>query len=464
MMRRYAFATAVALAAAISVWTVAVQAAPAATSEAAAAWSAYDQGDYVAAAPSLRRLAEAGDGEAQAAMGWMYEKGLGVKADGEAAWSWRRRAAQSGEARAQYAYATNGFSLQMISRAESLKWLRKSAGQGYAPAQFELGKAYARGLGLKRDDAQAVALFSKAAGQGYPRAQVALGQMYESGRTVEPSKAIARDWYLRAGLQGDPEAQARLGDLASRAVSVRAYDRTYDTPDPLEAARWFALSGDRQATDLAMRRMTPDEAASVRAAVRDWRPRPEWTPGRVFNWEEALIVKEAQEVTQTEDPGALSNPTLATIAAAEADLDFARARKLARAGAEAGDPAAQSWLARMDLEGISGPRDLRASRDWMRRASTQGHAASQIELAVQLQQPGIYQPGVPDPEALAESYFWAQIADANPSSSQDQRFFAKRLVSDLSGRLTPDAAADARRRAAAWKAQPEGVRPAPPAA
>jgi TPR repeat protein len=461
MMRRYAFATAVALAAAISAWTV--EAAPAATSEAAAAWSAYDRGDYGAAAPSLRGLAEAGDGEAQAAMGWMYEKGLGVKADGEAAWGWRRRAAQSGEARAQYAYATNGFSLQMISRAESLKWLRKSAGQGYARAQFELGKAYARGLGLKRDDVQAVALFTKAAGQGYPRAQVALGRMYESGRAVEPSMSIARNWYLRAAQQGDAEAQARLGDRAFKVVSVRAYDGTDGRPDPVEAARWFALAGDNQAVDLAMRRMTPEDAASVRAWVRDWRPRPEWDPGRVFNWEEALWAKKADEIGRPGDPGALANPTLSSIAAAEADLDFARARKLARAGAEAGDPAAQSWLARMDLEGISGPRDLRASRDWMRRAATQGHAASQIVLAVQLQQPGIYQPGVPDPEALAESYFWAQIADANPSSSQDQRYFAKRLVSDLSDRLTPYAAADARRRAAAWKAQPEGVRPAPPA-
>ena len=427
------------------------------------AWADYDRGDYARAVPALRQLAEAGDGEAQAAMGWIYEKGLGVKADGEAAWGWRRRAAQSGEARAQYAYATNGFPLQMISRAESLKWLRKSAGQGYAPAQFELGKAYARGLGLTRNDAQAVALFSKAAEQGYPRAQESLGQMYESGRAVEPSVRIARDWYLRAALQGDSEAQARLGDLASRAVSVRAYDRTYDTPDPLEAARWFALSGDRQAVDLAMRRMTPDEAASVRAAVRDWRPRPEWTPGRVFNWEEALIVKEAQVVTRTEDPGALSNPTLAAIAAAEADLDFARARQLARAGAEAGDPAVQSHLAYMDLDGISGHRDLRASREWQTRAARQGLADSQIVLAVLLQQPGIYQPGDPGPESLAESYFWALIHGANPSADLPQREQSKSLADDLSGRLPPDAAANARRRAAEWKAQPEVVRPVKPA-
>ena len=460
-MRRHAFAAAVALAAAISVWTVAVQAAPAATSE-AAAWSAYDRGDYGAAAPSLRRLAEAGDGEAQAAMGWMYEKGLGVKADGNAALEWRRRAAESGSARGQYAYA-GGFTRMTMSREDSLNWLRKSADQGYAPAQFDLGEAYARGLGLKRDDAEAVSWFTRSAAQGFSRAQVALGRMYESGRAVEPSMSIARNWYLRAAQQGDAEAQARLGNLAFKAVSVRAYDRTDGGPDPVEAARWFALAGDNQAVDLAMRRMTPEDAASVRVWVRDWRPRPEWDPGRVFNWKEALWAKEAREIGRPGDPGAQANPTLSSIAAAEADLDFARARKLAQAGAEAGDPAAQSWLARMDLEGISGPRDLRASRDWMRRAATQGHAASQIKLAVQLQQPGIYQPGVPDPEALAESYFWAQIADANPSSSQDQRYFAKRLVSDLSGRLTPDAAADARRRAAAWKAQPEGIRPAPPA-
>ena len=460
-MRRYAFAAAVALAAAISVWTVAVQAAPAATSE-AAAWSAYDRGDYGAAAPSLRRLAEAGDGEAQAAMGWMYEKGLGVKADGNAALEWRRRAAESGSARGQYAYA-GGFTRMTMSREDSLNWLRKSADQGYAPAQFDLGEAYARGLGLKRDDAEAVSWFTRSAAQGFSRAQVALGRMYESGRAVEPSMSIARNWYLRAAQQGDAEAQARLGNLAFKAVSVRAYDRTDGGPDPVEAARWFALAGDNQAVDLAMRRMTPEDAASVRVWVRDWRPRPEWDPGRVFNWKEADWAKEAREIGRPGDPGAQANPTLSSIAAAEADLDFARARKLARAGAEAGDPAAQSWLARMDLEGISGPRDLRASRDWMVRSANQGFADSQVSLAVLLQQSGVFQPGGPGPEALAESYFWALVAIANPSLDLPMRSQVKSLEAHLSGRLPADKAGEARRRAAAWKAQPEGVRPAPPA-
>jgi TPR repeat protein len=426
------------------------------------AWADFDRGDYARAVPALRQLAEAGDGEAQAAMGWVSMEGLGVEADGKAAWDWRRRAAESGSARGQYAYA-GAFTLMKMSREESLKWLRMSADQGYAPAQYELGHAYARGLGLQRDDALAVAWFTKAAEQGFPRAQVALGKMYESGRAVEPSVRIARDWYLRAANQGDSEAQARLGDLAFRVSGVRAYDGPRGFPDPVEAARWFALSGDRQAVDLAMRRMTPDEVTSVRAWVRDWRPRPEWTPGRVFNWMEALIVKEAQEVGRLEDPGARSNPTLAAIAAAEADLDFARARQLARAGAEAGDPAVQSRLASMDLDGISGHRDLRASREWQTRAARQGLADSQIVLAVRLQQPGIYQPGDPGPESLAESYFWALIHGANPSADLPQREQSKSLAGNLSGRLAPEAAVNARRRAAEWKAQPEVVRPVKPA-
>ena len=49
---------------------------------------------------------------------------------------------------------------------EALHWYRRSAEQGVALAQFNLGLMYANGLGADRDYEQAGAWFRKAAEQG----------------------------------------------------------------------------------------------------------------------------------------------------------------------------------------------------------------------------------------------------------------------------------------------------------
>jgi TPR repeat protein len=42
------------------------------------------------------------------------------------------------------------------SQAEAVKWYRKAGEQGYADAQFELGRCYSEGLGVAKDNAEAV--------------------------------------------------------------------------------------------------------------------------------------------------------------------------------------------------------------------------------------------------------------------------------------------------------------------
>jgi TPR repeat protein len=64
--------------------------------------AAYRRGDYAAAVREWRPLAEQGNARAQAALGFLYESGMGVpKSDSEAA-KWYLRAAEQGEINAQY--------------------------------------------------------------------------------------------------------------------------------------------------------------------------------------------------------------------------------------------------------------------------------------------------------------------------------------------------------------------------
>ena len=56
-----------------------------------------------------------------------------------------------------------------------MEWYRKSAEQGNADAQNNLGCMYQNGLGVEQDDAKAMEWYQKAAEQGHTAAQSNLG-------------------------------------------------------------------------------------------------------------------------------------------------------------------------------------------------------------------------------------------------------------------------------------------------
>ena len=59
-----------------------------------------------------------------------------------------------------------------------MKWYRKSAEQGIADAQFNLGVMYDEGRGVTQDYNEAVKWYRKSAEQGLRDAQFNLGLMY----------------------------------------------------------------------------------------------------------------------------------------------------------------------------------------------------------------------------------------------------------------------------------------------
>jgi hypothetical protein len=57
---------------------------------------------------------------------------------------------------------------------QAFLWYQKAAEQGFAEAQFKLGKCYSTGEGVPIDSGQALIWFRKAADQGHVRAKEAL--------------------------------------------------------------------------------------------------------------------------------------------------------------------------------------------------------------------------------------------------------------------------------------------------
>jgi len=61
--------------------------------------------------------------------------------------------------------------------AQAVSWFRKAADQGNADAQYNLGELYAQGRGVAHDEAEAIAWYRKAVEKGHAGAQAALSKI-----------------------------------------------------------------------------------------------------------------------------------------------------------------------------------------------------------------------------------------------------------------------------------------------
>ncbi|HEY4679015.1 MAG TPA: tetratricopeptide repeat protein [Candidatus Angelobacter sp.] len=147
---------------------------------------------------AIQRRADVNDPAAQTALASCYDMGMHVKPDGK----------------------------------ESIRLLTAAANQGYAPAEYELGRIYLYGRGIPVDYAQAVLWERKAAEQGDPRAQRDLAFIYERGFGVAADPAQAAEWNRKAAMQGNAEAQLHLAKGLDEGAGV--------SKDTEEARKWYA--------------------------------------------------------------------------------------------------------------------------------------------------------------------------------------------------------------------------------
>jgi hypothetical protein len=99
--------------------------------------------------------------------------------------------------------------------AEAFKWFRKAAEQGNAKAQYFLGRMYYYGEGIPKDYAEAAIFYRKAAEQGDLLAQFHLGICYASGEGVAKDTVEAYAYYNLAGV-ADEHARKNLAILENK--------------------------------------------------------------------------------------------------------------------------------------------------------------------------------------------------------------------------------------------------------
>jgi hypothetical protein len=159
----------------------------------------------------LTRLAEQGVPEAQRILGAKYEKGDGVPKDSAEAMKWTRKAAEQGDAGAQFflgamfmhdfgrnvprspAEAAEG---QRRAATEAAGWYRRAAEQGHTDAQYHLGLLHASGIGVDRDPVEAHAWMAVARILGSARAKEHLTRWEwdMSPEQIASAKNLAHEW------------------------------------------------------------------------------------------------------------------------------------------------------------------------------------------------------------------------------------------------------------------------------
>lgn len=148
----------------------------------------------------LRRAAMSGDMTAMFNMGIMLEKGLGTSVDYSEAALWFWQAAEQGDTEAMVKLGTMLIKGQGFTPGSpALRAVEASAEAGNAYAQSFLAKLLLEGIGLQQDDIAAERLFRTAADQGDESAIYNLGEMMVEGRTAETSEEEIAEWFFGLG-------------------------------------------------------------------------------------------------------------------------------------------------------------------------------------------------------------------------------------------------------------------------
>jgi TPR repeat protein len=108
-----------------------------------------------------------------------------------------------------------------LSRSPDIAALQKSAEEGDAAAQFQLGRAYYRGNSVEKDPQKALELIRKAAEAGNPDGIDSMGFFYANGEIVEMDENQAVEWFRRGVAAGSARSKLNLGLLLRQGKTIQ---------------------------------------------------------------------------------------------------------------------------------------------------------------------------------------------------------------------------------------------------
>ena len=190
----------------------------------------------------LLKKAENGDAEAQIKVGNCYLKGDGREMDYTKAFEWYHKAAEQGNAVAQYRLGLFFFQKKDFSNA--VHWYTEALDNKNTDPDLKeksllrLGDCFYKGLGaIRRDYDSAVFFYEQAAKLGNVDAQIIVGNCYANGQGVKKDEKKAFKWISQAAEKGSAEAQNYLGEFFSKGIGV--------TINKKEAEKWYKKAAEQ---------------------------------------------------------------------------------------------------------------------------------------------------------------------------------------------------------------------------
>lgn len=356
-----------------------------------------------------RRLAEAGDADAQYRLGDAYAHGEGE--DYGQAIHWWLKAADQGHTRAwdylHYFYKWDLYDNKKgaaEARAEGVHWLRKAAGEGNADAKSILGAAYFYGRGVQQDDAESARLWQEASEAGCHRNTEYLGYLYfDAGVAQNYSEAVK--WLRKSTRSEFGYVELCLGKCYFYGLGVQQ--------DYAEAARWLL---DALHTDAA-----PYEEIG-------------YLLSRIYAFDE--VMKKWRWPAEGEDGW----------------QDYTEDVKWNRENTEAGYEAGQFNFGLAYAYGRGVQRDDAEAAKWFRKAADEGSVWAQFHLAV------AYDKGRGVPQDYVQAHMWLSLASRAEVRSKmstlatgDVQKYASDARGELARKMTPQQIEEAQRLTREWK-------------
>lgn len=207
--------------------------APAWADEIDDARQAFLDGDHAAALEILLPAAEAGNANAQNIVAIAYDNGRGLAVDKTKARAWYEKSAGQGFAKAQFNLGLmlmKGEGEVAADPARAAELYEQAMAQEFAPAFLERGRMYRDGIGGKVDLDAARATYERGLALGDGKSGLALADMYRLGTGVEKDEEKARAIYVETAATGYSVAIGNLALMHERGMG-----------GPVELATAYAL-------------------------------------------------------------------------------------------------------------------------------------------------------------------------------------------------------------------------------
>lgn len=306
----------------------------------------------------LKASAEAGCAQAAYRIGYMYDSGQDFSTpDLDRAVQWYQRAADLGDAEAQYQMAgiLSMKDSKYYNASRSVKYLTAAADQGQKEASHQLGLMYAYGSnGVRRNVAKAKKYLLASCEAGYDQAMVDYANMCFEGQVLPRDFEASAKWFT--------EAAKHFNGLAEYALGCMYGNGYYFEQDNKEAARWF------------------EEAAEGGEPNAQYAIGCFYYEGRGIPKDEKKAISWFQESADQGHPGAMSFMAMFMINGEGVDQDIEGGIEMLKKVAESGYPEAQYYLGKLYAEGKFVEKDIPYAKKLLAQAARQGDPDAELLL------------------------------------------------------------------------------------